>query len=498
MGTGPRTALALILFTLIARESLAFRLMGCTEYDSCDLTCSRRWLNSSVGYHINPNFPDTELSGSPQAQVEFLRCAADAWRAQSRADFEFIYEGTTNQSGLNLEDGINVISWANAHGGDALAITLVKPGPLNNSASAFDIVFFATIGDREDPIPVYWSGPGEPYWSGPGEPSPNSQYDLRGVAVHEFGHALGLHHSEEGSATMFSAAISKALPLRTLEADDRQGLECLYGTRTEEEPVVEILSISPATGPTVGGTEVFLTGSNFSYTSDTQLLIDGVALSSEFWEVEGCSTLRIHAMPPHPSGSVSIHLDSEIGSVTLESAYVYTGPQPEILSITPSEGFNAGGAEVEVHGENFVEGAIITIAGNALFEQTVVDGSTITGVVPETATQGPVDVKVEQGEDESVLPGGFTYKESPPFTRGNANGDQEIDLSDAIHHLSTLFQGGPQGPCLDAADANDDGILDISDPIFLLGYLFQGRDIPPEPYPEPGLDPTPDSLGCDG
>jgi hypothetical protein len=112
--------------------------------------------------------------------------------------------------------------------------------------------------------------------------------------------------------------------------------------------------------------------------------------------------------------------------------------------------------------------------------------------------QGLVDVRLEQGEDEWVLPDGFTYTESPRFTRGDANGDQEHDLSDAIHQLAALFQGGPEGPCRDAADANDDGVLDISDPIRLLNYLFQDSEPLRAPFPEPGLDPTPDLLGCGG
>jgi len=489
MGRGPKTVLALVFLTLVARDSLAFHLIGCTEANDCDLTCGRRWLDGSVSYWINASFPDTAISGSSEEQIDFLRCAADAWRAQSRADFEFIYAGTTTRSGLNTNDGVNTLSWVDAHGGDALAVTLLKPGTQNGSASEFDIVFFATIGDDEDPSTIHWSGPGEPE---------AGQFDIWGVAVHEFGHGLGLHHSQTFEATMFRSAISRGLPLRTLDPDDLQGLQCLYGTRTEAAPVVELLSISPAMGPILGGTEVLLEGANFSYASGSQLHIDGAALEREFWEVESCSMIRIHSMPPHPSGSVSIQLDNDIGSVTLEDAYVYAGPQPEILTITPSEGFNTGGTVVEVHGENFVDGALVTIDDKALLEQNVVDVSTITGVVPETLVEGAVDVRLEQGEDEWVLPGGFTYKARPRFTRGDANGDQEHDLSDAIHHLATLFQGGPEGPCQDATDTNDDGVLDISDPITLLNYLFQDRETLPAPFPEPGLDPTPDSLGCDG
>lgn len=91
----------------------------------------------------------------------------------------------------------------------------------------------------------------------------------------------------------------------------------------------------------------------------------------------------------------------------------------------------------------------------------------------------------------------FVRAEDPPFVRGNANGDRGIDIADAVFILTFNFRGGRAPPCLDAADANDDGRPDISDAIFLLNFLFGGsRRPPPAPYPNPGADPTPDSLGC--
>jgi len=82
------------------------------------------------------------------------------------------------------------------------------------------------------------------------------------------------------------------------------------------------------------------------------------------------------------------------------------------------------------------------------------------------------------------------------FTRGDANGDLEIDISDPITVLRFLFQGTASAPCVDAADASDDGVLNITDPILLLSVLFQAAAPLPAPYPEPGLDPTDDAHVC--
>ena len=80
------------------------------------------------------------------------------------------------------------------------------------------------------------------------------------------------------------------------------------------------------------------------------------------------------------------------------------------------------------------------------------------------------------------------------FIRGDSNGDDRIDISDAIGTLLYLFVGGVAPGCPDAADTNDDGELDISDGVETLQYLFAGGRYPAYPFPGKGLDGSPDSL----
>jgi hypothetical protein len=84
------------------------------------------------------------------------------------------------------------------------------------------------------------------------------------------------------------------------------------------------------------------------------------------------------------------------------------------------------------------------------------------------------------------------------FVRGDSNGDEKVDISDAVRTLGGLFSSDGDLPCEDAGDANDDGTLDISDPIFTLNHLFQGGPAIPAPHPEAGADPTADGLYCFG
>ncbi|MEM7261911.1 MAG: hypothetical protein AAF488_07945 [Planctomycetota bacterium] len=98
--------------------------------------------------------------------------------------------------------------------------------------------------------------------------------------------------------------------------------------------------------------------------------------------------------------------------------------------------------------------------------------------------------------------GAIQTDEPPPpppgveFIRSDANENGSVDISDAITILAFLFQGRLAPNCMDAADADDDGLVNITDPIVILQFLFVAGDLPPAPYPDPGLDPTPDELPC--
>ena len=86
---------------------------------------------------------------------------------------------------------------------------------------------------------------------------------------------------------------------------------------------------------------------------------------------------------------------------------------------------------------------------------------------------------------------------SGSFRRGDCNDDGNVDISDAVFALNSLFFGGRDPDCEVACDSSDDGTIDISDAISVLGALFLGQDPLPSPgMSECGLDPTPDDLDC--
>jgi len=83
------------------------------------------------------------------------------------------------------------------------------------------------------------------------------------------------------------------------------------------------------------------------------------------------------------------------------------------------------------------------------------------------------------------------------FVRGDADGNGNLDMTDSVYTLSSLFLGTKELRCQDAADANDSGEVELTDTILVLSYLFAGNAVIPAPFPGCGLDTTADRLSCD-
>ena len=83
------------------------------------------------------------------------------------------------------------------------------------------------------------------------------------------------------------------------------------------------------------------------------------------------------------------------------------------------------------------------------------------------------------------------------FLRGDVIVDDSLNLIDALGILNYLFISGPDPDCFDSADVNDDGSIGLPDALALLNYLFSNGAPPAAPFPNPGADPTADTLPGD-
>jgi hypothetical protein len=62
------------------------------------------------------------------------------------------------------------------------------------------------------------------------------------------------------------------------------------------------------------------------------------------------------------------------------------------------------------------------------------------------------------------------------FIQGDVNCDAQINITDSVTLLNSLFLGGGALCCEASADATDEGRIDIADAIYLLNFLFRGGD----------------------
>jgi hypothetical protein len=87
-----------------------------------------------------------------------------------------------------------------------------------------------------------------------------SGFDLQGVMCHEYGHALGLGHSTDGSATMYPSVSGNGVAQRSIAADDIAGVNAIYGVKAATKPRI--------TGVSVAGASLTISGSNFAPTGN--------------------------------------------------------------------------------------------------------------------------------------------------------------------------------------------------------------------------------------
>jgi immune inhibitor A len=64
---------------------------------------------------------------------------------------------------------------------------------------------------------------------------------------------------------------------------------------------------------------------------------------------------------------------------------------------------------------------------------------------------------------------------------GDANGDGNVNVGDAVFVIAYVFSGGPAPDPLCLGDANGDGNVNIGDAVHLINYVFKGGPAPVEP-----------------
>lgn len=170
-----------------------------------------------------------------------------------------------------------------------------------------------------------------------------------------------------------------------------------------------ITAIVPDKGPSLGGTAVEIQGAAFQ--EGAVVTFEGRTLDCT-WVSDQLLTCVTDA---HPAGFVDVTVTNPDGqSATRPSGYEFLDP-PRVFGVIPPQGPITGDTPVEILGENFIEGAIVTFDGVEATGCVVLSRTRIECLTPPADDVGFVDVTVTNPDGQSgTLQDGFEYLLPPP------------------------------------------------------------------------------------
>lgn len=213
--------------------------------------------------------------------------------------------------------------------------------------------------------------------------------------------------SNAGSLTAVIPAYVSGSLTKDITVNNGNANATLTGGFTYTATTPTLVSITPSSGSTSGGTSVTLSGTAF--VPGTTITIGGVSATNI--TVVNATTLTA-TTPAYVSGSLTqtVVVNNGVGTASLLNAFTYVAGSPTLVSISPNTGSSSGGTSVTLTGTNFIPGSSVTIGGQSTTSTTVVNASTITAVTPAYISGSlGVNVVVNNTVSTATLTNGYTY-----------------------------------------------------------------------------------------
>jgi hypothetical protein len=246
--------------------------------------------------------------------------------------------------------------------------------------------------------------------------NPNPESDLEGYYV-DYGTVAGSPSTtvDVGNVTTrqftgLQFGVTYYFRVRAYNTSDQVSTPSSEVSFTPVAPAVPTLtSVSPASGPTGGGTVITLTGTNFA--AGATVTVGGAAATS----VQVLSATQVRATTPAgTAGARTVQITVGGQSVSLASAFTYVAG-PALTSVSPTSGPAGGGTVITLTGTGFAAGATVTVGGAAATSVQVLSATQVRATTP-AGTAGARTVQVTVGGQSASLANAFTYAGAPTLT----------------------------------------------------------------------------------
>jgi formylglycine-generating enzyme required for sulfatase activity len=174
---------------------------------------------------------------------------------------------------------------------------------------------------------------------------------------------------------------------------------------------ISIASVSPATGPTTGGTTITITGRGFNCGSIVFVSGGTGFYSGYVYDINVVNDRTIvFTLPPGNAGTCSIGVMDRLttGWSYRYDSFTYFVPAPVVTTISPLVGPVSGGTPVMIKGANLMNATAVSIGGVPASSFAVVDSGTVTAVTPP-GLAGTASVSVTTPGGTSTLANAFGY-----------------------------------------------------------------------------------------
>ena len=233
----------------------------------------QRWSSATVSMKLQLGPLNSPLLDGSTSWGAVAEDALASWNSSlTNVQFSVVRDST---AAIGRGNGVNNVFWSSTVYGEAwdsrtLAITLSSYNTKTKAFSEADVVFNNTLN---------WSSYRGALRSAAGG---GTLYDFRRVALHEFGHALGLNHPDDIGQTVAAVMNAATSGTDNLTTDDIAGARAIYDSTTATP--TSLLAFTGSVGYSFSGTSLNLRAGSVANTGNA---------------TSGVVRLELWAMPQH-------------------------------------------------------------------------------------------------------------------------------------------------------------------------------------------------------